>query len=200
MTKSQELIVKLKQTKKRNNITYNAILDELTVNGIPLLSLTTIRRVFASDSEHKASSFNYEETLLPISDALNRLAGADEDAPQKKEIEALNNMIRIQGDAIDRMVLSKEQLISKVDAYAKLISEKDALITRLIDRLDQKDEIIRQFILDLKEKDRIIHDLMRGSHENAKGKNAPVRQLQHPHASRRTGILHNETDRSGVQD
>lgn len=162
MTKSQELIVKLKQIKKRKNITYNAILDELTVNGIPLLSMTTLRRVFASNSEHKASSFNYEETLLPISDALNRLAGADDDAPQKKEIEALNNMIRIQGDAIDRMVLSKEQLISKVDAYAKLISEKDALITRLIDRLDQKDEIIRQFIIDLKEKDKIINSFING--------------------------------------
>ena len=159
MTKSQELIVKLKQTKKRKNITYNAILDELTVNGIPLLSMTTLRRVFATNSEHKASSFNYEETLLPISDALNRLAEADEDAPQKKEIEALNNMIRIQGDAIDRMVLSKEQLISKVDAYAQKLSEKDALITRLIDRLDQKDEIIRQFIKDMKQKDEIIEQL-----------------------------------------
>ena len=158
MTKSQELINQIKETKKRNNITYNAILDELTVNGAPLLSMTTLRRVFANDSELKASSFNYEATLLPIAEALKRLAGFQEDSP--KEVAALNNMIRIQADAIDRMILTKKQLIEKINSYAEKLSEKDALITRLIDRLDQKDEIIRQFIKDIKQKDAIIEKLM----------------------------------------
>ena len=157
MTKSQELIINLKETKKRKHITYNAILDELTVNGIPLLSMTTLRRVFANGSENKASSFNYEETLLPISEALTKIAGTED--PHRKEIETLNNMLRIQSDAIDRMILTKDQLLAKIDAYAQLITEKDALITRLIDRLDQKDEIIRQFIADLKEKGKIIEQL-----------------------------------------
>ena len=157
MTKSQELIRQLKETRNRKNITYNAILDELTVNGAPMLSMTTLRRVFANDSESKASSFNYEATLLPISEALTRITG--DDHPHKKEIESLNNMISIQANAIDRMIVEKEQLISRIDFLTQQITEKDALITRLIDRLDQKDEIIRQFIIDMKQKDEIIKHL-----------------------------------------
>ena len=158
MTKSQELIRQLKETRKRKNITYNAILDELTVNGAPLLSMTTLRRVFANDSESKASSFNYEETLLPISDALKRITG--DEHPHKKEIDSLNNMIRVQGDAIDRLMAAKEHLLSRVEFLTQQITEKDALIARLIDRLDQKDEIIRQFLTDLKQKDEILQRMM----------------------------------------
>ena len=155
---SREMILQLKKIKKAKNITYNAILDALNVNGAPVLSLTMLRRVFANGSEDKASSFSYEQTLIPIAEAMRKIAGPEDD-PNAKEIESLNSMIRVQGDAIDRLIATKEQLISSVNFFSKQITEKDALITRLIDRLDQKDNIIQQFITDLRQKDEIIKHL-----------------------------------------
>jgi len=132
-TKSQALIRQLKDIKQRKKISYNEIMDALpTENGVPAISKTTLQRVFAEDSETRASRFNYEETLLPIAEAINRIDGGSDDILQS-----------------DIILLLKEQ-----------ISEKDALISRLIDRLDQKDEIIRQFLTDMKQKDQIIHNLM----------------------------------------
>ena len=160
---AQELIRQLKRIKQENNLSYNGIMEELTVNGVQTLSLTTLRRVFAADSEEKASSFNYETTLLPISEAVRRLSG---DTGQSKEVEALHNMIRVQSEAIDRIITLKDQLAETVNDLAGQIKakdghmiEKDALIRRLIDRLDQKDAIIQQFLIDLKQRDEIINKL-----------------------------------------
>jgi len=164
-TNSQDLIKQLKETRAKKKITYNEILNELSVNGTPSLSMTTLRRVFSAGSEDKASSFNYEETLLPISEAMKRIAG-DEDSPQAREIEALRSMISIQSEAIDRIMEFKQELSASVEKMSEQIQikdnqmiEKDSLIRRLIDRLDQKDEIIHQFLIDLKQKDEIIREL-----------------------------------------
>ena len=132
-TNSQELIRKIKEIKHEKKITYDAILQALPKeNGVPVLSLTTIRRICANDSESRASSFNYEETLLPVLEALNTIIGDTEDSPQAKEIARLN----------------------------LIIEGKDDLIARLIGRLDQKDEIIRQLLIDMRQKDEVIQCLM----------------------------------------
>lgn len=118
-TKSRELIRQIKEIKERKKITYNDIMEALPrENGIPVLSFATVRRVFATGSESRASSFNYESTLLPISEAIKQIDGSIDSLPQA-----------------DIILLLKEQ-----------IEEKDDLIQRLIDRLDQKDEIIKQFL------------------------------------------------------
>ena len=118
-TKSQSLIKQLKEIKQRKKISYNEIMTALpTENGVPVVSKTTLQRVFADDSESRASRFNYELTLLPIADAINRLDSDSNDPPQA-----------------DVILLLKEQ-----------IAEKDALIKKLIDRLDLKDEIIRKLM------------------------------------------------------
>ena len=117
--KANELIRQIKEIKERKKITYNDIMEALPrENGIPVLSFATVRRVFASGSENRASSFNYESTLLPISETIKRIDGSIDNLPQA-----------------DIILLLKEQ-----------IEEKDDLIQRLIDRLDQKDEIIKQFL------------------------------------------------------
>ena len=132
-TKSQALISQLKEIKQRKKISYNEIMQALpTENGVPAISKTTLQRVFADDSESRASRFNYEETLLPIADAISRIDGES------------NNPLQT-----DIILLLKEQ-----------IEEKDALIKRLIDRLDQKDDIIRQFLVDMKQKDAVIQNLL----------------------------------------
>ena len=118
-TNAQTLIRQIKEIKERKKFTYNEIMEALPKeNGIPVLSFATVRRVFANDSESRASSFNYESTLLPISEAIKKIEGSIDNLPQA-----------------DIILLLKEQ-----------IEEKDDLIRRLIDRLDQKDEIIRRLM------------------------------------------------------
>lgn len=122
--KAQSLIREIKEIKQRKKITYGNIMESLPKeNGIPVVSFATVRRVFAKGSEFHASSFNYEATLLPISEAIKKIDGSMDTLPQA-----------------DIIMLLKEQL-----------EEKDELINRLINRLDQKDEIINLIILDLKQ-------------------------------------------------
>ena len=149
MINSQELITTLKEVKQKKRIPYNAILDELKVNGVPCVSKTTLRRIFENGSELKASSFNYEETLLPVYNAVSRIAGLGV-SPEIREIESLKAALHLQTEELAKILELKEQLAGNISFMKTQIAEKDALIRRLIDRLDQKDEIIRQLLLDLK--------------------------------------------------
>lgn len=147
MEKSQELILQIKEAKEQNKFTYDNVVEALTENGVPAVSRTTVRRVFAPGSEEKASSFNYEETLLPIFEAIKKLVGDSDDTPIAKELNALRRNIEF------------------VSAQLK---EKDELIARLIGRLDQKDDIIHQFLVDMRQKDHVIQNLMEKCFENTK--------------------------------
>ena len=149
MVNSQDLIAMIKEAKQAKRISYSAILDELKVNGTPSVSMTTLRRIFENGSEQKASSFNYEETLLPVYAAINRITGTDV-SPEAKEIEGLKTALHLQAEELNKALELKEQLAGSVSFLKEQITEKDSLIRRLIDRLDQKDEIIRQLLLDLK--------------------------------------------------
>lgn len=159
VSKSQAIISEIKELKEKNKITYSAILDELKVNEVQTLSLTTLRRVFASGSENRASGFNYEETLLPIRDALRRIDGSP-DTPEAREIENLREIISSQHEELDRTLELKEHLDDRNNFLTAQIAEKDAMIKRLMDRLDQKDEIIQQFIVDLRQKDALLNCVM----------------------------------------
>ena len=139
VSKSEKIIQQAKDIKQTKNLQYSDIMKEIrTENGVPVVSLTTLKRVLADGSENRASRFNYEETLLPILDAIKRIDGDSDDAQPTEEIKALKMLIDLQNEELAR---------------------KDALTKRLIDRLDQKDEIIKQFILDMKQKDSFIHQL-----------------------------------------
>lgn len=142
-SKSQELIAEIKEIRQRNKITYQAIMDELAADGIPSVSLTTVRRVFADGSEDKASNFNYETTLLPIAEAINRIAEDSDEIILAKELKACRTEVMQRFD--DHINLLKQQL-----------EEKEKLILRLVDRLDQKDDIIHQLIIDMRQKDDLI--------------------------------------------
>lgn len=120
---SAEIVREVQNIKQARKITYQEILDAMTENGVPALSLSTLRRVFTCDAE-QARKFNYEETLIPIRDAIKRIDGTSDDYPDE-ENKALRIIIDLQDKELDR---------------------KDALIKRLIDRLDQKDEIIKKLL------------------------------------------------------
>lgn len=138
-TKSEKLIQQAKDIKQTKKLQLSDIMKEIkTENGVPVVSLTTLRRVFADGSEDRSSRFNFEETLVPIIEAIRRIDGSSDEPPQTDEVKALKMLVDLQKEELDR---------------------KNEMVQRLIDRLDQKDEIIRQFISDMKQKDSFIQQL-----------------------------------------
>lgn len=139
-TKSQELIRQLKDIKARNEITYPRIMERMEKNG-KFVSLTTLRRVFAAGSEKNADSFNYENTLLPIAEALFNVEDlpTPADSPYAKEIDGLKAVIHVQNEEIARLHDMKEHLEKRITFLLTQIEKKDR-------RMDEKDEIIKKLM------------------------------------------------------
>ena len=141
LTKAQELIRTLKEVKTKSEITYPRIMDRLEQNG-KFVSLSTLRRVFADHSEMNASSFSYENTLLPIAEALldtEDIPMPYDDSPYAKEIDAFKMIIRTQEEEIARLHEFKDHLENRIIFLIDQIAKKDT-------RMDQKDEIIKRFM------------------------------------------------------
>lgn len=138
---AHDLIVRIKDVKNTHKISYNQIIEQMTVNheknnDLPVVSLTTLRRVFSSGSESRASSYNFEETLLPIAEAVDNIAPQPDDVPAYiKEIEGLKAIIAVQNEELDRIMEIKDHLDERVNFLIEQIKEKDSLINRLMEKL-----------------------------------------------------------------
>ena len=138
-TSAAELIRQLKEVKLKDEITYPRIMDRMEKNG-KFVSLTTLRRVFADGSEMSANSFSYENTLLPIAEALlNAEDVPTPDSPCAEDIDALKAVIRVQNEEISRLHEIKEHLEARITFLLEQIEKKDR-------RMDEKDEIIRRLM------------------------------------------------------
>lgn len=139
-TRAQELITKLKEVKKANEITYPRIMERIEKNN-KFVSLTTLRRVFADNSENNADSFNYENTLLPIAEALLNVEDlpTPADSPHAKEIDGLKAVIHVQNEEIARLHELKEHLEDRITFLLEQIERKDR-------RMDEKDETIKRLM------------------------------------------------------
>lgn len=139
-TKAYELIKQLKEVKAKNEITYPRIMERMEKNG-KFVSLTTLRRVFADGSEMNANSFSYENTLLPIAEALLEVEDVPTDAnsPCAKEIDGLKAVIHVQNEEIARLHEMKEHLESRITFLLEQIEKKDR-------RMDEKDEMIKRLM------------------------------------------------------
>ena len=140
LTRSQELIRQLKEIKRADEITYPRIMERMERNG-KHVSLTTLRRVFADGSENSANNFSYENTLLPIAEALLNVEDMPtlEDSPCAKEIDALKAVLHVQNEEIARLHEMKEHLEARITFLLEQIERKDR-------RMDEKDEIIRKLM------------------------------------------------------
>jgi len=139
-TQSQELIRRLKEVKNLNEITFPRIIERMEKNG-RVVSLTTLRRVFADGSENNANNFNYESTLLPIAEALFSVEDipTPEDSPCAKEIDALKAVIHVQNEELARLHELKEHLEDRISFLLEQIEKKDR-------RMDEKDDTIRRLL------------------------------------------------------
>ena len=138
-TVAQDLIKQLKEVKAKNEITYPRIMERMEKNG-KFVSLTTLRRVFADGSEANASSFSYENTLLPIAEVLLNVEDVPTvESPYSKEIDALKAVIHVQNEEIARLHDLKEHLENRVTFLLEQIEKKDR-------RMDEKDELIKKLM------------------------------------------------------
>ena len=139
-TESYELIRQLKEVKEKNEVTFPRIMDRMEKNG-KVVSLTTLRRVFADGSENNANNFNYEMTLIPIAEALFSVEDIPTPAnsPYAKEIDGLKSVIHVQNEEIARLHELKEHLEQRVTFLLEQIEKKDR-------RMDEKDEMIKQLL------------------------------------------------------
>ena len=140
LTRAQELIKQLKEIKAKNEITYPRIIERMEKNG-KVVSLTTLRRVFADGSEMNADAFNYESTLMPIAEVLLNAEDVPtpESSPYALEIDGLKSVIHVQNEEIARLHEMKEHLENRITFLLEQIEKKDR-------RMDEKDEIIRRLM------------------------------------------------------
>lgn len=140
LKRSQELIRQLKAAKESGEITYPRLMERMEKNG-KYVSLTTLRRIFADGSEANASSFSYENTLMPVAEVLLNIEDVPtlESSPYAKEIDGLKAVIHVQNEEIARLHDLKEHLESRITFLLEQIDKKDR-------RMDEKDEIIRKLM------------------------------------------------------
>lgn len=141
-TETQKIITEIKTLKKENKMaTYARIIEEVEAQGDgESVSLSTVRRVFATGSESKSSSFSYDHVLLPIRDALLRLKEKDYGGPVSPDlIDALKSIILVQSEENARLQDLNEHLEKRVTFLLEQIALKDR-------RMDEKDQIIQRFM------------------------------------------------------
>ena len=140
-TEAKSKIKEMKQIKEEYKITYDDIMVEMEkLDSSKVVSLSTLRRIFRDGSEAKASSFNYEEIILPAYNAVKNLdKKPSPSSPFELELQGYKNVIRVQNEELDRLLELKEHLDDRVNFLIEQIKLKDR-------RLDEKDEIIKKLM------------------------------------------------------
>lgn len=149
LSTAQEIIVSLKKVKAQQNLSIPQIKTMVDATG-GFVSTTTIRRVFAENSESE-DSFSYENTLRPIAQALlieDTLSTADNVIRAKVEsleviIQQKNEIIESQNLQIEKLKADHElrcrEYEQRMDFLRDQIEKKDR-------RMDERDEIIKRLM------------------------------------------------------
>ena len=150
LTATREIIMQLKAVKREYELTIPRIQDMLEKNG-DYISLSTLRRVFADNSESD-DSFSYDRTLSPIARALLYQDNGEETdtAALDDRIEGLRAVILLKNEQIDMLTTQVEAIRAQL---AKVREEYEARLRFLRDQIELKDKR-------MDEKDQIINRLM----------------------------------------
>ena len=132
-----EIIREMKAIKQKYKLSYMDIMEKMAeIDESTMVSLSTLRRMFRDGSELKANSFNFEEILRPVYDAVKAL---DKNPPEKtefdRELDGYKAVIRVQNEELDRLLELKEHLDERVEFLVEQIEKKDKLIDILMDKL-----------------------------------------------------------------
>jgi len=146
--RAAQMIKEIKEIKSTDKLTYDDIMVEMErLDSSSVVSLSTLRRVFRDGSEIKASSFNFEEILTPIYNAVKNLENKPSpSSPFEIELQGFKNVIRVQNEELDRLIDLKEHLDDRVEFLVGQMKTKDTMIQDLMKKLDEKDELIKKLM------------------------------------------------------
>lgn len=139
MDTTNELIRQLKTVKEQRRLSILDIQKTVGQTG-EFISETTLRRVFAKDSETK-DSFSFDKTIRPIANALLFTPVKDEDL--RAENEGLKALIRVNSEQIERLREQMESIRLENDRHTAFLLEQ---IAKKDERMDRKDAIIQQLL------------------------------------------------------
>ena len=146
-TATQEIILNLKAVKEAQNLSIPKIKDIVDSTGAGL-SLTTIRRVFADNSETE-DSFSYENTLRPIAQALLVNSPNDDDIV-RANVVVFVAILRHKNESIDSLKKQIEMLRNEHDTRCKECEGRMDFLMHQIDlkdkRMERKDAIIDRLL------------------------------------------------------
>lgn len=148
-TATQEIIRSLKAVQEKQNFTIPQIKTMLDSTGA-YVSMTTLRRVFAKDSETE-DSFNYETTLRPIAQVLLHDKGHyTQDEVVLAKYEMYEAICRHKDEVIDGLRKQLEALREEHDARCKECEKRQNFLMDQISlkdrRMERKDEIINRLL------------------------------------------------------
>lgn len=146
----KQTIERLKAVKREQELSINAIMDMLSTKG-HFISEPTLKKVFSDNSDNY--NFKYRDTIAPLADVLLDLYSEDDDDRMKQLIREKNKLIEIlihkneeqKSDFERRIAHLKNQvsrLESNLDFRERVITRKDEVIEKLLDRIAHKDDII----------------------------------------------------------
>ena len=144
MTKTKDVILKLKAVKEEKQLSLDRILSIVEQNG-EYVSKTTLSRVFANGSEEK--TFNYENTIRPIANALLDIENEeDDDSPDTK---AYKSILKMKKDIISELQEEREK---DKNRYHEKLAEETAKFQKELDfamqQIALKDKRIDQLMDD----------------------------------------------------
>ena len=173
---NRELIIALKEAKKKQEMTIPRLLDILQDNN-QSVSRTTLVRLFADGSEDN-DGFNYASTLKPVADVLLADDQEQEDTKRHLEIVRLQSEIMVKDEEITTLNKQIDSLLKQVEQARadaakqmeflhnqiklkdKRMDTKDELIQRVMDRNDKKDKAIADLMEENKRLDETLRSLL----------------------------------------
>lgn len=127
--KTKEVISQLKSVRQEKGMSLQDIVEQCAANG-SFVSLSSVRRVFADDSEN--AGFRYETTIQPIARVV---LGLDETEEEIKSEPHTLTEIETENAAIKTVVSLNEKIIaSKERENEQLQASNDALSAQLAAR------------------------------------------------------------------
>lgn len=148
-TATQEIIVSLKAVQEKQNLSIPQIKSMLDATGA-YVSMTTLRRVFAKDSETE-DSFNYETTLRPIAQVLLHDRGHyTQDEVVLAKYEMYEAICRHKDEVIDGLRKQLEALREEHDARCKECEGRMDFLMHQIElkdkRIDERGDVINRLL------------------------------------------------------
>ena len=118
MTKSKDLIVKLREVQKEKKISYDKILSLLEQDG-EFSSKSTLSRLFGKNWEKY--TFDYEHTLIPIANVILDVENIEDN--DDAETRAFKSLLRLKMSVID----DNARQIAELKEQVKEVSNKEKM-------------------------------------------------------------------------